>query len=151
MVPKMGPRGAKWTKNGAKGSKNSKQIAQDGTRWPKTAPKSRPRGPTRAMVHSWGSKMEAKIDQNRWKNWFKNRSFFGSLFVSIFLRFLIEEWSKNGWKIDQKMMKKTSRRNMLEKRKPFKKQSVFIGFLRFRWYQILKKSIQKSMKNYVKI
>ena len=143
MVPKMGPRGAKWTKNGAKGSKNSKQIAQDGTRWPKTAPKSRPRGPTRAIPYSRGSKMEAKIDQNRWKNWFKNRSFFWSLFVSIFLRFSIEKWSKNGRKIDQKMMKKTSRRKMLKKWKTYKNLKFFNVF----WGSAGTKFAKKRSKN----
>ena len=69
---KMEPRGANLIKNGAKRSKLDQKWSQeeqkleaDRTRWPKTAPKSRPRGPTRAMVHSWGSKMEAQIDQNR--------------------------------------------------------------------------------------
>ena len=69
---KMKPRGAKWTKETAKWSKMDQKWSQeeqkleaDRTRWPKTAPKSRPGGPTRAIPYSWASKMEAKIHQNR--------------------------------------------------------------------------------------
>ena len=56
---KMKPRGAKWVKKTAKWSKMDQKWSQeeqkleaDRTRWPKTAPKSRPGGPTRAIPYS---------------------------------------------------------------------------------------------------
>ena len=55
--PKMKPRGAKWIKKTANWSKMDQKWSQedpkleaDRTRWPKTAPKSRPGGPNRAMA-----------------------------------------------------------------------------------------------------
>ena len=55
--------GAKRSKLDQKWSQEEQKLEADRARWPKTAPKSRPGGPNRAMVESWGSKMEAKIDQ----------------------------------------------------------------------------------------
>ena len=64
----MDKKTTKWSKMDQKWIQEEQKFEADRTRWPKTAPKSRPGGPTRAMVESWGSKMEAQIDQNALKN-----------------------------------------------------------------------------------
>ena len=59
---------AKRSKMDQKWSQEEQTLEADRTRWPKTAPKSRPGGPTWAIPYSRRPKMEAKIIQNRLKN-----------------------------------------------------------------------------------
>ena len=145
----MEPRGAKWSKNGAKTSKKSKWIAQDGPRQRQTAPKSRPGRPTRPIPERRRPKMEAQIDQNRWKKLFKNM-FFDNVSYHFFFDFFIgtsmENWQKN----DPKNILKTSRRKIPKMWKTCKNLMFFKVFWGSAGTEFAKKQSKNRWKNKLK-
>ena len=84
-----------WTKMEARGVNNRVEARR------KTATKSGYGGPSQAMASSFGSKMEAKIDQNRRKIDEKSKSFF----IAFGIDFSSISGSNLGAKINKKSLK----------------------------------------------
>ena len=108
--------GAKWTKNGAKSNTNSKQIAQDGPRQRRRAAREAQTGLWRNSGPPKWKPKSTKIDEKSIQKSIIFLITFRIDFSSIFDRKIVEKCCK----INQKMMKKTSRRKMLKKRKTYK-------------------------------